>query len=156
MRRATLLLLLAGCLNPDDIFPVHGTVDGPGQRVTLLRGTPATVMNLDQAMRCEGLRALKELSADETGAYTFDVFRAQAQNLTTFESFCFEVHALFDSGTLARASLPRLDEEQAVPHLADWRAGLRDGGPLTGLTPPRRAPPAARRHGRRARGSASG
>ena len=121
--RVLLLLVLSGCFNPDDIFPLHGSVTSPdpvvGQPVRLLRDAV-----IDGHSRCDEATAFKELAVDETGTFSFDVFRAQAQQLTGFGQFCFRAQTQFPSQSSAFSDL-RLDAEITLPPFPDWRAQPR-------------------------------
>lgn len=118
---AALVLLLTSCLNPDDIFPLKGRVETPGQRVTLERGPRAT------ADECgEDYVSLKETDADENGDYGFEIFRAQAQSLTTGLPFCFRVTTAYASGTTAWGATRDVQADLDFPLLPDWRAQLTE------------------------------
>lgn len=115
------LLLLAGCFNPDDILPVHGQLTSPdpvsSQPVRLLRDSLA-----EGGPTCSEARPFKDTLTDEAGAFSFDVFRAQAQKLTGFGQFCFRVETTFPSGSAAFSDIQRLDSELSLPTFPDWRA----------------------------------
>ncbi len=126
-----LVVIGSGCFNPDDIFPVKGTVVSgspvEGQVVRLLRQSQQGDFGSCDA---EGAPVLKQTTADAEGRYGFEVFRAQAQNLTSFGPYCFRVDADFPSGSAAWSDLNIFSETQA-PALRDWRARPRfDGGVL--------------------------
>jgi hypothetical protein len=134
MRRVLLGLVAAvvasACFSPDDILIVKGAVtssEPEGQPVRLLRGRQG-----ESRGDCEGLRDFKETRTDATGAYSFDVFRAQAQSLSDFSPiFCFRLEAVFRSGARARVELPALLGPITLPTLPDWQSGLSldgDGG----------------------------
>ena len=118
-----LLLSSSGCFNPDDIFPVHGSVTSvdpvAGQPIRLLRDAV-----IDGRSRCDLATAFKEAAADEAGNFSFDVFRAQAQKLTGFGQFCFRVETEFPSQSSVFSDL-HLDTETSLIPFPDWRAGLR-------------------------------
>jgi hypothetical protein len=120
---ALVIVSLSGCFNPDDIFPLHGSVTSldpvQGQPVRLLRDAV-----IDGRSKCDDATAFKETTTDEAGNFSFDVFRAQAQKLTGFGQFCFRVETDFPSQSLAFADL-RLDTETTLPTFPDWRAQPR-------------------------------
>ncbi|MGV3623337.1 MAG: hypothetical protein ACO1OB_21130, partial [Archangium sp.] len=100
LRRGAVLvaLLISGCFNPDDLIPIRGSVDAPGQRVELLR-----------AVRCDDAwQALKDTNADESGAFSFEVFRAQIQNLGSRTPHCLRAQSTFPSGTRAESTIRQL------------------------------------------------
>ncbi len=121
-----------GCFNPDDIFPVSGSVRSgsgvDGQVVKLLR--QPTAGSCDQQTLAV---PFKDVTTDAGGSYGFEVFRAQSQSLTTMGSFCFRVSATFDgSGSQAFADLNRITQQLTLPPLRDWQArAALDGGVLT-------------------------
>lgn len=126
-KRAPAVLLVAiaslsGCFNPDDIFPVHGSITSPdsvsGQSVRLLRDSSIEAAQLPT---CSEAKPFKETTTDEAGNFSFDVFRAQAQKLTGFGQFCFRVETTFPSGTTAFSDV-RIDSELTLPPFPDWRA----------------------------------
>ncbi len=118
-RFSLVALMLSGCFNPDDIFPLIGSVtstESPsGQRVQLLR---------EEQGRCDEPRAFKATTTDEAGAYRFELFRAQTQRLTDFGSFCFRVQAGFSSGTVSSLNLNEVFSEQQLMPLPDWNPAL--------------------------------
>lgn len=122
MRTALLLILLPGCFNPDDIFPVRGSITSAGslagQTVRLLRDAD---LESSQLGTCSEAKAFKQTTTDEAGNFAFDVFRAQAQSLTNFGQFCFRVETTFPSGTTAFSDL-RVDREIDLPPFPDWLA----------------------------------
>jgi hypothetical protein len=119
--RGSLLLfvLLSACFNPDDILPVKGTITSPdpveGQVVRLLRES-----RIEGNQTCANATAFKETTVKADGAYTFDVFRAQAQKLTGFGQFCFRLETTFASGSSAFTDF-ELQSELQVPTIPDWR-----------------------------------
>lgn len=121
--RASLLLFLGlvGCFNPDDILPVHGRLSSvdpvAGQVVRLLRD-PQPLLGTS----CAEAKPFKETVADEAGNFSFDVFRAQATQLTGLGQFCFRVETTFPSGTYAFSDLLGLGGEVSLPTFPDWRA----------------------------------
>lgn len=125
MKRSLLLVMvLAGCFNPDDIFPVHGQVTSldpvEGQVVRLLRD-PAPAIGPS----CTDARPFKETQVDAEGNFTFDVFRAQAMKLTGGAPFCFRVETTFASGSVVSTELLALSGEESLPPFPDWRAQPR-------------------------------
>jgi len=114
-------LLLAGCFNPDDIFPVHGTVTSAdpveGQVVRLLRDPSPAI-----GPTCSDAKPFKETQVDAEGKYSFDVFRAQAMKLTGGSPFCFRVETTFPSGSVVSTELLGLSGEESLPPFPDWRA----------------------------------
>lgn len=112
---------MAGCFNPDDILPVHGTLTSPdpvtGQIVRLLRD-PAPLRSSD----CSGAKPFKEVAVDVSGAFSFDVFRAQATKLSNLGQFCFRVETTFPSGTSVFSDILGLAGEVSLPPFPDWRA----------------------------------
>jgi hypothetical protein len=137
------LVVLGGCFNPDDIFPLKGTVESvapvEGQVVRLLRSTTAGNFG-----PCTGSDAkpFKETVAAADGRYSFDVFRAQAQSLTNFSSSCFRVEATFASGSQAWSAFTLSGETEVAP-LRDWRAHPRVEADVLVLDPPFPYPMAA-------------
>jgi len=125
-RRWMVLLALVGCVNPDEIFPVSGTVASvdpvAGQVVRLLRRPHQTPYG-----SCDGtgLGPFKEVVADADGGYGFEVFRAQALGLTTNSQggYCMQVRADFPSGSSAWADFSWfISGPTVVVPLRDWRA----------------------------------
>ena len=117
--RAALLLLFAGCFNPDDIFPLRGSLvssDSIGpQPIRLLRESHGF-------RACGEYRPFKETTADEHGVFSFEVFRAQAQKLTGEpDLFCFRAETDFPSGSRAFVELGFVAETN-LPPFPDWRA----------------------------------
>ncbi len=143
-RSLLLLLVLPACFNPDDILPVHGSVVSPdsveGQAVRLLRDPMAL-----EAASCEGAKPFKQTTTDETGNFSFDVFRAQATKLSGDGTFCFRVETSFPSGGSAFSDILALFGEEKLPPFPDWRAQPRrvDGAlhfePLAPLAEPETA-----------------
>lgn len=122
-------LALPACLNPDDIFPVQGTVAsaGPvaGQVVRLLRRP-----RLAPYGGCDGtgLGPFKEAVTDADGGYGFEVFRAQALSLNTglTGGYCMRAVAEFPSGSVAWNDFPYfIQAPTVVAPLRDWRAAPR-------------------------------
>ena len=136
MRAVALLVLMtcAGCLNPDDLFPVHGRVVSnagvEGVRVELYRSRSA-ILDCDFT----GLEPLMLTSTAADGTYAFEVLRAQAQSLTTFQSFCFEVRAHFDSGAESFTTIHSLDGKKEVATLYDWQPHPRFEGEVIHFEP---------------------
>lgn len=128
MKRLALALiaaLISGCFNPDDIFPVHGSVASPdgveGVTVELLRDSSTTL----GAPTCEQGTPFKTTTTDAEGKFSFDLFRAQTQSLSGRGLHCFRVQVKFPSGATARADLPAIGGELTVPGFTDWRASPR-------------------------------
>ena len=118
---ALVLLMLAGCFNPDDIFPVHGSVTSidpvEGQVVRLLRDTAPAL-----GPSCTDAQPFKETTVDAAGNFSFDVFRAQAMKLTGGSPFCFRVETTFPSGSTVSSELLAISGEETLPAFPDWRA----------------------------------
>lgn len=133
-----LALGATGCLNPDDIFPVTGSLASPdpvaGRTVRLLR-TP----HRSQYGSCDGtgLQPFKEAAVDADGGYQLEVFRAQALSLTTGlgAGFCMRVAAGFDSGTEASSDLIVYGPTLLGP-FRDWRPAMRLDGGVVAFEPP--------------------
>lgn len=122
------MVSLAGCFNPDDIFPLTGRVESvdpvDGQVVRLLRQNVVGVCDLTQAS------AFKQATVDG-GFFGFEVFRAEAQRLTDQGAFCFWAETTFPSGSTAMSELDNISGVTGVGVLRDWRAHPRlDGGVL--------------------------
>lgn len=112
------MVLLSGCFNPDDILPIRGSVEVPGQRVELLRGA-----------RCDDLKSFKETNAGDDGAFLFEVFRAQVQSLTRYTLQCVRAQTRFSGGTRAEATIQELGLSTELPRFVDWHPRLSlDGG----------------------------
>jgi len=112
-------LLFVSCLNPDDIFPLHGSVSSPGQHVVLQRGQRAS---RDECG--DDFVAFKETDADADGGYLFEIFRAQAESLSTGRRFCFRASTEYASGTSAWGVTSDIEDETTFPLLPDWDAKL--------------------------------
>lgn len=113
--------VLVGCFNPDDILPIRGAVERAGQRVELRRGVD-----------CESLKPMQQVSAGDDGAFHFEVFRAQTQNLSTFASYCLEVATRYPSGVRLSSKLPALLAGVELPAFVDWEPRLAsDDGELS-------------------------
>ncbi len=129
MRRLALLLMLASCSNPDEIFPVRGLVRSPelveGQVVRLLRNMQ--VVDPADFTSCQPSAAtpFKETVTSATGRYRFDIFRVEAQSLSGFERYCFRVDTTFASGSTASSDFEAIRFETVVATLSDWRAEPR-------------------------------
>ena len=131
MRFALVVLVFSGCMNPDEIFPLHGAVTSvdpvEGQVVRLLRqiqpgGAP-----------CQSSQGtlFKEAQADTEGTYGFEVFRVEARSLSGSDTFCFRIDASFPSGSAAWTDLGTPGAELTLAPLFDWRPGLSlDAGVL--------------------------
>jgi hypothetical protein len=124
MRASLLSLVLissTGCLNPDDILPVHGTLTSEdaveGQVVRLLRDPVAT-----RGANCAGAQAFKETTADAEGRFSFEVFRAQAMAVSGVGTFCLRVETTFASGTTVSTDIMSLTGLVTLPPFSDWRA----------------------------------
>lgn len=111
------LLVASSCLNPDDIFPLRGTVETQGQRVTLERSPRATRDDCGA-----DFITLKETDANQQLEYGFEIFRAQAQSLTTGWPFCFRVSTTYASGTKAWGVTSDVQSGLDFPLLPDWQA----------------------------------
>lgn len=112
-------LTLSGCFNPDDLIPIRGSVDAPGQRVELLRA-PAC----DDAWKL-----LKDTTANDDGTFQFEVFRAQVQTLSNLRQQCLRVQTTFPSGTRTASTVRALELTADLPKFIDWRTELSfDGG----------------------------
>ena len=92
-------------------------METPGQHVTLARGPRATTDACG-----DDFVPLKETDADENGDYGFEVFRAQAQSLTTGLPFCFRVSTAYASGTKAWGVTRNVQSNLEFPLLPDWQA----------------------------------
>ena len=120
MRRAlAVLLLCASCFNPDDIFPLRGSLTSTdpigSQAIRLLRES-------NGFRACGEYKPFKQTTADEHGDFSFEVFRAQAQKLTGEpELFCFRAETEFPSGSTAFVELGFV-AETSLPPFPDWRA----------------------------------
>lgn len=140
MRSFLVVMLLAGCTNPDEILPVSGLVvsEDPveGQRVRLLR----QVHHFDPPnyTQCQsaGAPPFKETQTDVAGKYSFDVFRVEAQSLSGFDTYCFRIDATFPSGSLASTDLAGIYFETAVGTLRDWHSATRLEGEVIHFEPP--------------------
>jgi hypothetical protein len=115
--------MCSGCFNPDDIFPLKGTVTSAdpveGQVIKLLRDSKQAGFG-----GCSGALAtdFKQTTADANGNFSFEVFRAQTQSLTNFSPFCFRVSAQFPSGSRAWSDLSGIFDETHLSPLPDWQA----------------------------------
>ncbi len=130
MRRACLFLLLCACFSPDDILLLRGEVQGEGLTVELHRGTPD-----ETHQACDELKLLKTVQSEAGGAFLFEVFRAQAMRLDTFEPFCFEVRTTYPSDTSAWARVNELYGERRLPLMPDWKPELREEAGVYILNP---------------------
>lgn len=122
MKRAcVLVVVLSGCFNPDDLIPIRGSVDAPGQRVELLRSP-----------RCDDAwKVLKETNAGDDGVYGFEVFRAQVQTLSNMRPQCLRAQTTFASGTRTASTVRALALTADIPKFVDWKPELSlDGGAL--------------------------
>ena len=140
MRRLALGLIsvvISGCFNPDDLFPVHGrvvSVDGvEGLTVEVLRDSNTTL----GAPTCEQGTPFKTTTTDAEGKFSFDLFRAQTQSLSGRGLHCFRVRVTFPSGATARTDLPAIGGEVNLPDFTDWRAAPRLEAGLVRFTPVR-------------------
>lgn len=129
MRRLVLLLVLASCSNPDEIFPVRGLVESPdpveGQVVRLLRNMQVVIPGDFTVCQPSTGTPFKETVASATASYRFDVFRVEAQSLTGFERYCFRADTTFASGSTASSDFEAIRFETVVATLRDWRAEPR-------------------------------
>lgn len=118
-------VLISGCFNPDDIFPVHGTVTSPdgvqGVTVELLRAATADF----GGPSCDDAVPFKTTTTNADGAFNFDLFRAQTQSLSARGLFCFRVRVAFPSGAKAWVDLTGINGEVSLQPLQDWRADPR-------------------------------
>jgi len=140
------LVMLAGCTNPDEILPLHGALHSSepveGQVVSLLRKRqprdPTTPY-----LECDSSEAtsFKETTADAQGDYGFDVFRVEVQPLVGFDAFCFRVDTTFSSGARAWSDFNGIYTESRIGTFRDWRAqpSLERDGVLR-FEPPRPLP----------------
>lgn len=112
-------LFFCACLNPDDIFPLHGTVSAGGQHVVLQRGQRASRDDCG-----DDFVAFKETDADADGGYVFEIFRAQAESLSTGRPFCFRASTTYASGTSAWGVTSNIEDETTFPLLPDWHAHI--------------------------------
>ena len=137
------LVVTAGCFNPDDIFPVTGTLQsvGPveGQVVQLLRQVDTS--NFGTGCSGADARAFKEATADAAGTFGFEVFRAQSQNLTSLGTYCFRVDTTFSSGATASSQVYGIFGTTKLGTLRDWRSGLEQDAGVLVFTPPIPVPP---------------
>jgi hypothetical protein len=134
MRLALVFLVFAGCMNPDEIFPLHGAVTSvdpvEGQVVRLLRDV--------QPQQCRSSQAtpFKETIADAEGKYGFEVFRVEAQSLGGYYSYCFRVETTFPSGRASWTDPGSLNTEVSFAPLRDWRASPRLENDVLHFEPP--------------------
>lgn len=140
MRRLVLLMVLANCTNPDEIFPVRGLVGSSdlveGQVVRLLRHAEE-VHPLDfTSCRPSAATPFKETATSAAGTYRFDLFRAETQSLTGFERYCFRVETTFASGSNASSDFEAIRFETTVATLSDWRAEPRLENGMLVFEPP--------------------
>lgn len=112
---------LGGCLNPDDILPVRGTVDAAHQRVIFSRAPTLSPTS------CGEWTELDRTFTDDAGAYAFEVFRAQALTFSTGQTFCFRVDTVIPFSLVASATMFTLSGEAQVPRIADWSPELELG-----------------------------
>ncbi|MFZ5446287.1 MAG: hypothetical protein ACOZQL_40240 [Myxococcota bacterium] len=126
--------LVTGCLNPDDILPVHGAVasiDGvAGHTVTLSREAPTGFAPCGAP--AAGKPPFKQATTDADGGFVFELFRAQTQSLVTQGPYCFRFEVAFPSGSRAWSDTQGIYEPTTLPLLRDWRpnAEVGDGGVL--------------------------
>ena len=134
MRLALVFLVFAGCMNPDEIFPLHGAVTSvdpvEGQVVRLLRHV--------QPQQCRSSQAtpFKETVADAEGKYGFEVFRVEAQSLGGYYTYCFRVEANFPSGSASWSDPGSITTELSFAPLRDWRASPRLENDVLHFEPP--------------------
>ena len=119
MKRALVIAMFvfAGCFNPDDILPIKGSVENPGMTVKLERGRPLFGT-------CDEKKVFQETTSGDDGAFTFEVFRAQAQNLSTFESFCMRASTRYPSGTEVSSVVYQLFTGAELLPFPDWQPNL--------------------------------
>lgn len=131
-------LLFAGCFNPDDILPVTGAVasrDGlEGHTVSLYRQAQSSFGPCEQV---DLTKPFKQATSDAAGAFGFELFRAQTQNLASQGPFCFVADVRFPSGSRAWTELQGVYDATQLPVLRDWQPEARvgDGGVLV-FSPP--------------------
>lgn len=111
--------MLAGCFNPDDILPIKGSVEGAGQRLQLSRAPNP------RGGDCTDWKQLKTAESQDDGSFVFDVFRAQATSLTTYESFCFQVETTYDNGSHLSSVVEQLYGEAQLLPFPRWAPNLR-------------------------------
>lgn len=122
-------VIIAGCLNPDDILPIKGTVDGADRPLQLSRGLNP------EGGECTDWKRLKEGTSNADGSFVFDVFRAQAMNLSTFDPFCFLVETTYDNGTHVSSTIEALFGELKLLHFPAWTPALRREGGFVRFEP---------------------
>jgi hypothetical protein len=122
------MVSLAGCFNPDDIFPLTGRVES----IDPVEGQVVRLQRQNAVGRCDRTQAseFKQTTVDG-GFFGFEVFRAEAQRLTDQGGFCFWAETIFPSGSTAMSELDNISGVTGVGVLRDWRAHPRlDGGVL--------------------------
>lgn len=126
---ALAFVLISGCLNPDDILPIKGTANQPGQRVFLSRAVNPTGGD------CTRWKVLKFVDAGVDGSFSFDVFRAQATNIATLELYCFKVDSRYDNGSEFSSTMEQLVTEVQLLDFHRWEPNLRREGGEFKFTP---------------------
>lgn len=132
---------LGGCFNPDDLFPLRGSLSSPdaleGQRVELLRERRTAVYG-----PCVALQPFLETTADAEGRYGFELFRAQTQSLLGSRgTYCFRAQAMFASGASAALDVPEVVGELTLPTFPDWHANFSRDTRLFSFAPAQALPP---------------
>ena len=124
---------LSGCLNPDDILPLHGIVTSKdpvqGQVVRLLRRAE---QNINGFQGCDSAlgQPIQNTEVDAEGKYRFEVLRAEARSFSGVV-VCLRIDTTFSSGSTAWADLQFIPTELSLAPLPDWRPSLQiDGGVL--------------------------
>ena len=78
---------------------------------------------------CGPWKNIENTRSLDGGQYSFEVFRAQAMQLTTGAPYCFRLDTRYTSGVLASATMEALFGEAQIPPMPDWTPDLRvDGG----------------------------
>ncbi len=126
---------LSGCLNPDQILPIHGVVTSidpvQGQVVRLLRHSQEVGQQVYVPCNPGKGQPFKEAFADSEGRYAFELLRGETTSFTGFVSFCFRVETTFPSGSTAWMDLDGIPTELPLSPLRDWRPLLSvDAGVL--------------------------
>lgn len=122
------VFVFCGCFNPDDILPIKGSVETPGMTVKLERGRA-------QFGRCDEKKVFQETTSGDDGAFTFEVFRAQAQHLSTFESFCMRASTRYPSGTEVSSVVYELFTSAELLPFPDWQPNLTRVGDVLQFVP---------------------
>ncbi len=132
MRRALLLVVLAGCgASPDDLFILSGrTVGADGAP---LDGVDVTAARIRFWPMQETLRTVQ--SADG-GQFSFELVRAEIESLSRENLWFTRVEASFPSGAQTWTDLALYPPQLKIPTLYDWPPGFTvvDGG-VVAFTP---------------------